>query len=80
MLEGTEIAASKIYHNHSWKVYKRILQLPGRPEPRAILAHRLVGNCNAVVQCFGIQSQQGCSEGRRWQKWSTRESQLILSK
>lgn len=48
MLEGTEIAASKIYHNHSWKVYKRILQLPGRPEPRAILAHRLVGNCNAV--------------------------------
>lgn len=56
MLEGTEIAASKIYHNHSWKVYKRILQLPGRAEPRAILAHRLVGTWNAVMQCFGIQS------------------------
>lgn len=49
MLEGTETAASKIYHNHSWKVYKRILQLPGRREPRAFLAHELEKNCNAVI-------------------------------
>lgn len=52
MLEGT--AASKTYHNHSWKVYKRILQLPGRPEPRAILAHKLERNYNSVIHCFKI--------------------------
>jgi len=58
MLEGAETAANKVYHNHSWKVCKRILQRqePWRQEPRVILAHKLERNCNAVIHWLGVQS------------------------